>query len=504
MNGENYDYHAIASRAKRRFPDYKLDMLFPVCLPVYELRIKVTEMVGHSLSTTALFVLQLTNLDIRRPSEICRMLGLTEEYLATATAELLSEGLVIQLPDLDIKVTDIGKEVIRNGGKSLRTRSRYPKVPYDHLSKRIITFDLDHLRDGNDVRKDGLFVVPAKPRRPHLGNLRITEVREYDRIYTHKRSQPAEILEISEVKDVRLRYRDDVVLVRLNTPNYDNPLFAAYSSAQYLEEESGAIQRLADSGVNLVPDEHELTDQTSAGGLPLILNEEPSLIEDIERLYGNATVKKQTIAEIRSEQGTTQNEQERNRLESRIAEVEREKSALEEMLVERENKLKKLTSDQVRLIKTEDHRGLLLKAIDRARSEITLVSAWVNDRAFDDEVRKRLLNAINRGTTVRIAWGLGAKRGSDAQRNRAQGNSALSKLRKVIPSNRKQQLIERREETHEKFIICDELFCAWGSFNWLSYRGDMDVGYRRETSYYSERSSDIELWKERAISLFKA
>ena len=432
MNGEIYDHHAIASRAKRKFPDYKLDTLFPVCLPVYELRIKVTEMVAHSLSTTALFVLQLTNLDVRHPSEICRMLGLTEEYLASAAAELLSEGLVTQLPDREIEITDIGKQVMRDGGKTLRTKNRYPKVPYDYLSKRIITFDLDHLRDGNDVRKNGLFVVPANPRRPRLGNLRINEVREYDRIYKSRR-QPtdAEMLEISEIKDARLRYRDDVVLVKLNKPDYDRPFFAAYSSAQYLEEESGAIQRLADRGVNLIPDEHKSTGQTSAEDLPLILNEEPGLIEDIERLYGNATDKKQTIAEMRSESGTTQNEQERKRLASRIAEVEREKSELEEILVEKESKLKKLTSDKVRLIKTEDHRGLLLEAIDRARSEITLVSAWVNDRAFDKEVRKRLLNAINRGTTVRIAWGLGAKRGSDAQRNRAQGNNALSKLRQV-------------------------------------------------------------------------
>ena len=79
----------------------------------------------------------------------------------------------------------------------------------------------------------------------------------------------------------------------------------------------------------------------------------------------------------------------------------------------------------------------------------------------------------------------------------------LKGLRRRIPKRVKDLLLERRVETHEKFIICDDAFCAWGSFNWLSYRGERDSGYRRETSYYSERHEDIELWKNNAAALFK-
>ena len=61
----------------------------------------------------------------------------------------------------------------------------------------------------------------------------------------------------------------------------------------------------------------------------------------------------------------------------------------------------------------------------------------------------------------------------------------------------------KRIATHEKLIICDDQFCAWGSFNWLSYRGEHDADYRRETSYYSERPGDIALWKDRVAALFR-
>lgn len=51
-------------------------------------------------------------------------------------------------------------------------------------------------------------------------------------------------------------------------------------------------------------------------------------------------------------------------------------------------------------------------------------------------------------------------------------------------------------------IIADR-FCVSGSFNWLSYRGAKDRGYRRESSFYSERPADIALWQNNAASLFR-
>ena len=112
-----------------------------------------------------------------------------------------------------------------------------------------------------------------------------------------------------------------------------------------------------------------------------------------------------------------------------------------------------------------------------------------------------------RGVRIRIAWGLGTtkavdSRGSTVDRNYLRGNEAISGLKRRIPSNCGDQLVIKRTETHEKFIICDDLCCAWGSFNWLSYRGEVDDGYSRETSYYSERQSDLDLWKDNALMLF--
>lgn len=493
----------VAARAKRRFPDHKVDIPFRVCLPVYELRLKVTEIAEDELSTAARFMLQLSDLKVTQPIEIGRMMGMSQNYVASAAAELLGENLVAQSPGLNIGITDLGRQVLRDRGRTRRPRNKHIRIPYDPLTRRIIDTNVEQLLDRDEVRKNGFFIPPINPRRPRLSNIRIDEVRDYERFYGRQRDR-VEILEVSDIKDVRLKYRNDLILVKLDAMNTEKSVFAAFQAQQYLEEESASIQRLADRGADLVPDELKAEQFTDWIQPQAFSHEESSLLKEIDDLDQEVTESERAVAEAIVTQGTTQDDQERSGLEARIKALESDNLELEQMLEDKESRLVSITEGQIRLIKTEEHRHLLLTAIGKASSELTLVSAWIDPYAFDDEVCRMLAAAIGKGAHVRIAWGLGVrKRGPEASRNREKGNAVLSRLRDLIPSDLKGNLTIKLAETHEKFIICDDQFCAWGSFNWLSYRGERDSGYRRETSSYSERYEDIVLWKAHADELFR-
>ena len=505
MNDDATERHDVIDRARRRFPDHRVDIAFPVCLPVYELRLRVTEMEEHDLTAPARFVLQLVNLGVTLPSEIGRLLGLSDKYVAGAAAELLSDELVAQNIDTRLAITEDGKKTLSEGGRSLRPRNRHLKVAYDPMSKRVADIDLDQLLDRNGVRKGGMFIVPAGPRPPRLNAIPIDEVRDYDAPRRgSRRSADAQLLEVADIKDSKLRYRADVMLVKLSAPNSDSPVFAAYRAMQYLESESASIQRLADKGADVVPDEFKADQLAPPTSSVSASQEEAALVADISRLHSEVADKDEAAAGAKAAQGDTQSAAERAELGARVKELEAEKAELQNRLAERESELKEATEGKTQIIVTEEHRHVLLKAIDEASSEIILVSAWIDPYAFDDEVCRRLTAAIGRGATVRIAWGLGAqkRRGPDGLRNRNKGNSALAELRKLIPRDSRNRLTVKMTETHEKFIICDDSFCAWGSFNWLSYRGERDSGYRRETSFYSERPEDVALWKRNAGILF--
>lgn len=506
MSGVESEVGAAVVRARRQFGDHHLDVAYRVCLPVYEVTLRVTEMAESDLSTTARFALQIVRIDVASPEEIGRLMGLEPHDIASAAAELLAANLVVQRADREIEITEEGKRVLRDGGRTFRPRHRHPKVPYDAVTRSILNIDIERLRHRDEVRKNGLFVAPVGPRRPRVSSIVLEDVVNYDRIFGRRsRGVDGEILEISAIRDIRLKYRDDVVVAKLDSDASAKPVFAAYRAGQYLVEESAAMQRLAERGVSLVPEELE------AGGRRMpwahsaaVGGEESKLLESIEKLDDRILSTEQEAAAVESDRSATLDARERGLLASRIEELEIEKEKLGAQLAIAEGELKQRTNGRTRLIRTEGHRRLLFDAIDRANREVTLVSAWIGEQAFDGEVQEKLVAAMVRGARVRIAWGLGTgQRRGEGARNRERGENLLKGLRRRVPKAAKELLVERRVETHEKFIICDDMFCVWGSFNWLSYRGERDSGYRRETSYYSEREEDIELWKGNAAALFR-
>ena len=507
MTSLGYDIKSVTARARQRFPDHKVDLAYPVCLPVYELRLRVTVMSGHDLSATARFILQLSGLNVTQPKEIGRLLSLPDEYVRRAAAELLSADLIEQRPDLGLSITKQGRQALQQGGRTFRPGNRHITIPYDPLVKRIVDIDRGQLLDRDVVRKNGDYIVPTGPRKPQLSSVRLDQVRDYEKVYGRHRNS-TEILDVSAIRDIKLRYRDDIILVKLDALHSNASIFAAYHARQYLEDVSNSLHRLAtERGVDLLPDEFKADHFSVQINAALASGEESDLLASIQELDRAVAETDRAVTEAEGIRGTTQNAEERVALTNRVGELEADKIELKVKLERLEAQLRKLTNDKTRLIKTEDHRPLLFEAIKSARSELTIVSAWINPRTLDDELCGMIAQAIRRGVRVRIAWGLGTgratySRGSSAYRNQLKANEALSELRKRVPASFKNQLATKRTETHEKFVICDDIFCVWGSFNWLSYRGEVDDGYRRETSYYSERQNDIELWKNNSVSLF--
>ena len=504
MSNARNELAAVTSRAKRKFPDHTLDNVYPVCVPIYELRLLVTTLAEDHLSTSARFILRLINAGVTQPNEIGRTLGLPANNVAGAASELLEKELVVQGIDNGLRMTDAGKQCLQDGGSTLRPRNLSLRVPYDPLTKRVLDVDTEILLDRDVIRKNGLFVIPVDPRPPRLNSIRVEEVRDSTRGDTRFQGS-REILQVADIKAHKLRYMSDVVLVKMDARYPQTSTFAMYRALQYLEEESAEVQRLADLGRDMVPEESKKETSQPWTSSNSISSEEHVLLSVIDELDREVDEKDWETAEATEARNSTQDAQERAELESYIQSLKDERNSLQEKLAEREAQHNSLTNDATRLIRTEEHRPLLLEAIRKSNSELTLVSAWIDPFAFDDEVRRAIADAIFRGTSVRIAWGMGVrgKRWSDSARNKAKGDKALLELKKLIPRNSRDKLTVLLVETHEKFIICDNLFAAWGSFNWLSYRGQRDSGYRREVSFFSERKSDMDLWKSHADSLFQ-
>lgn len=506
MSDSRVPLDITAGRARRRFPGYQLDAVYPVCWSVYRVRLSVTVLEQNELSTTAHYILKLVKLGVGEPAELGRMLGLPDNYVVGAATELLRDELVEQGPDLRLAITVKGKQVLSNNGQAMRPQTKQMEIPFDPLTRKVPDIDVGELLNQKDIRKNGLFVVQYAGPKPRLSDLRLEEIKGYDSHNASDDRIEQEIIDVSEVRNrnVRLQYRGDIIVAKLDNPQTDAPTFAAYYGHQYLEEETTMLQRLQERGVSLVPGEFERVPSQTWYNSPSVSPEEVDLLNAIEELDLAAGEAEQASAEAEADHEATQSDKERDEVTQRLAELEAEKCRLAEQLAESEAKLSKRTDGAIRLVKTEEHHPLLLDAIDQAAVELTLVSAWIDPYAFDGEVRNKIVLALKRGVIVRIGWGLGVnRRGIESDRNLKKGEDVLARLKQSVPSDAMERLTVKRAETHEKFIICDDHFCVWGSFNWLSYRGGIDRGYRRETSMYSTRPDDINLWKENAVTLFR-
>ena len=506
-NASGAEIALVLARAKRRFPGYEVDAAYPIGWPVYTVRLALTVLAEQEISTVARYILRLVGLGPTVPAELGRLLGLSDKFVAGGAAELLSGVLVVQRPDLHLEVTELGRQTLANGGRSWSPRREHMSVPFCPITRQVLDIGTDGLMYPDVARKNGLFVVPNAGGKPRLGELRIEAIKDYAR--AEEGIKPDEITEIAEIhnRDARLRYRNDITVVKLVAPHGGQPSFAAFRGRECLEEETISLQRLADSGINLTPEEYERRSYAQWQLPPGVSPAEENILSSVREDYQAVREAEQSIAEAQVARQDTQDARERAELPRRLAELEAERDGLANRLVESEKRISEQTGGTVRILKTEEHRPLLLEAIDNAESELTLVSAFVSSEAFDTEIRRKLRQAMTRGVRVRIAWGLGtAGRGAEATRKRTRGENALAPLRQSVSnSSLKDQLIIKRAETHQKFIICDNKFAAQGSFNWLSFRGEFDSGYHadQEGSTYSERPDFIALWKEQADALFR-
>ena len=169
----------VAARAKRQFPDHQIITVYPVCWPVYRLRLSMVVLARRDVSAIAGVALQLVNLGVKQPSEVSRHMGLSDRYMAAGAAELLEAGLLTQTTDRSLEITSQGKQALEDGGQSRRPLRRALPVPYDALARKVLDMDVAELRDRDYVGKNGLFVLPCDGRKPRLSELRLGQVQDY-------------------------------------------------------------------------------------------------------------------------------------------------------------------------------------------------------------------------------------------------------------------------------------------------------------------------------------
>lgn len=146
-------------------------------------------------------------------------------------------------------------------------------------------------------------------------------------------------------------------------------------------------------------------------------------------------------------------------------------------------------------IANREIREYFFDSFEEAKLSLCIASPWMNNYVVNEELIKKMENALNRGVNIRIRYGIvensynsqNNSRGENSEKvadkliNRFKGYGSKFKMQKV--------------NSHYKLLICDKSYYIEGSYNFLSFAGeynDKTKDNREEGATYCTNINMIE------------
>lgn len=473
----------LLSVLRRDFAAFEPQAFFEAGIPVYFVRLSVEVLEPQRLSSFQQYVLHAVSYEVNTSSAISRLLGVEERDLVSPCVSLLKLGYIQQTaPVRDhervITLTESGSKIIRESGDPLIPKRKDGQFHFNALTWEPMPWQ-EKPWPVDRMVKEGLFILPAKrSQRPTLGDFSEQDVAIA--LSGAVAFRNCEFVALLQLKKLELEYIAPVTVVLLRHYETSEQRLAVYRNGALLRAESTAVQRLFEQQTLKLPadvaslKERDLQLPTS---FPAEVAQAVQALVQNERALSTIEVQ---LAGKEAIRGTTQNEQERRELQERVQQLQEDLRAKQEANQQLQQELRQ---HHVEFLRTEEHRPLLEQALREAREEIIIISPWMNRRACNDYLCRLIGQAIARGVRIRIGYGMGKERdAAEADRNRSNVQQVRQALYRHIPKDRA-NLLEMKDTAgvHEKILVCDRRFAITSSFNWLSYLGQQDEEYRRET-----------------------
>jgi hypothetical protein len=495
----------LLTLARQKFPDCEPTHLFEAAIPIYFLNVLVEALEPQKLSSFESYFLHAVAAEVQTLEEIAWLYGIDENDLLAPGATLLKYNYIRQgVPQggkRPIYLTDKGRQALGKETLPPVPTRRGARMHFNALTWTPIPYEKQMVAPVERVDSEGYCILPPeKYEKPTLGDLLIDKVKEvlHGSPYFHDR----EIIALLELQTVKPEYLAPVQVVCLQQKTDQVQRLAIFRRNVYQRAESGILQRLLETGKFQIPDDAILLKPPVIQGahfLPQIV------IQTANTLVANETEVhdlKTELEETSKKRASSQSHDERTQLEIRIHELER---VLQQKQEENALLLQQLEQHRVELLKTEEHRGILERALKEAKQEVIIISPWLNRRTCDDALCALVAKAVKRGVQVRIGYGITeGKDRQDDDRNRANAQRVKNAMKNAVDKEGKVALggkldIQRISDTHQKILLCDRSFGILGSFNWLSYRGELDAQYRTEISSVFHDPTVIEKLAKRAL-----
>lgn len=476
----------LAKMKANSIPNSNLVKYYEAGIPQWHMESILTMLKPKKISVLQEFILKFISAGIDDISTICKLLGVHLPSVNKAVAILQKNGLIsVDIFFSKLKLTGKGEEVLKEAVTIVPEDLVYA-LYVDGLLGNIY-LDKRKLYTRKELQSFDIRPVNADVDEPTLEDLVFEDVRRavnvFKKNHVYERDKlEGELMEVSRVAKAYVEYKKVNVLVFMNQKSGELE-FQVYDGAVRNDEYGIALQKQYNEKTRVLEfDKRGEVDEPDESSLIHMLPKE--IIDNAKAFsYKDSLIEKEISSlstRLKELEGDSQDEDD----EWKESATERIRS-LERKIEEMENGRK--GADKV--LSTYDHRPLLIDALENAQNSVIIVSPWIKAGGLNNQILGRIEKALQRKIQIIIGYGIGEKEDSDKW--------ILNKLEEVQKKKYGQYLkVVRLNNTHEKVLMKDNEFMVITSFNWLSFKGDPEKGFRQETGYYTESKDTIAQMKQ--------
>lgn len=181
-----------------------------------------------------------------------------------------------------------------------------------------------------------------------------------------------------------------------------------------------------------------------------------------------------------------------NRIKSQEEELKLLKKEQDSFIREKEQ------NAQNKILVNQDIRNEFIKIINEAKTEIDIISPWMNKHVVDQILLDKLNRAAERGVSIKILYGIGTPNSSNNKEDKSRTKRSDDCARKIYSSIRNKDKIHiMKTNTHAKLILCDDDRYLITSFNTLSFDGAyIGDDQREELAELSHDKTNLQAYRE--------
>ena len=456
----------LAGHYANSMKGYKLVSYYKAAFPVYRISSELVIQRKKELGLIQEFCLKYLRAGAKNVNNLKNFLGLHEKVVTSNLLTLHQLDMVnYRFATQEVILTPKGIEALEKNNFVV------PEIiDYTFLIDGITgDYQINQSLDRAEKIKNNSHIIPFLESKPDIDVIDIKSVKNIVNIQKHLNNSSyleADILAVKNIEKIEKFYRKLNILVFMNDcGNYELQVYDVNKRNQKYEAKLMVMLRKNFKIIPTVEFDIEMYDTSNSlidkDKVEILANEKDNLIDVIDTL--ERRVEEAEKMEVNTEEDYLTKTMQIDQLRKEL-----EKEKLKEKAIPK-------------LINTYEHRPILIRALNEAKKQVVIVSPWIKETATDFELRGAIQKAMERKVKVVICYGISKKIESDV-------NYAVNLLKKLKEDKTygKYLSLVLLGNTHEKVLICDEVFTVVTSFNWLSFKGDKNRGFRQETGTYVE------------------